>query len=138
MKKFVLAFLIFLGAIFGWWMARENRKLFELPVPVEHRQEDTQQGAIDTGRIAIGMETWQVKQALGVPEKRDVVVATKERRKEQWIYGKQCLYFTNGVLTSWQELTTNDPSNSAGTTNNEQRATSNEQRLTQFPGDRSL
>ena len=102
MKKSVFVLLIFLGIIIGVWLGIENRKLFELPVPEEQSQKDTQQG-IDMDRIAVGMETWQVKQVLGVPDKRNVVSATKNMRKEEWIYATKCLYFTNGVLTSWQE-----------------------------------
>jgi len=103
MKKALVVILIFLGFIVGIWLARENRKLFELPIPVEERQGDEQQGNIDKGRISVGMEIWQVKQALGVPEKINVVMATQDTKKEEWIYGGKCLYFTNGVLMSWQE-----------------------------------
>jgi hypothetical protein len=101
-KKAAIIILIFLGVIFGVWLARENRKLFELPVPVEESKEDTQQG-IGAGRIAVGMETWQVKEVLGIPEKRNVVLATKNVRKEEWTYDNKHLYFTNGVLTSLEE-----------------------------------
>ena len=102
MKKAAVVILIFLGFIVGIWMARENRKLFELPYPVEEKQKDLQQG-IGKDKIAVGMENWQVKEVLGVPDKRDVVLETEKMRKEQWTYGKKQLYFTNGVLTSWQE-----------------------------------
>ena len=102
MKKAAVVILILLGFIVGVWMARENRKLFELPYPVEEKQKDVQQG-IGKDRIAVGMENWQVKEVLGVPDKRDVVLETKEMRKEQWTYENKVLYFTNGVLTSWQE-----------------------------------
>ena len=99
MKKAAVVILIILGVIVGVWMGIENRKLFELPFPEKQSQKNAQQGV----EIAVGMETWQVKQALGVPDKRNVVLATKNMRKEEWIYGNRCLYFTNGVLTSWQE-----------------------------------
>ena len=102
MKKTAVVILIFLGFIVGVWMARENRKLFELPFPVDENQKDMQQG-VGIDRIAVGMETWQVMEVLGVPDNRNVVLATKKMRKEQWTYGKKQLYFTNGVLTSWQE-----------------------------------
>ncbi|MBW1739887.1 MAG: hypothetical protein JRJ42_01995 [Deltaproteobacteria bacterium] len=102
MKKSVLVFLIVLGFVVGYWLAKENRKLFELPASMELPQNNVQQ-QIDMGRIAVGMETWQVKQVLGVPEKMNVVIETQNTRKEQWIYGNKYLYFTNGVLTSWQE-----------------------------------
>lgn len=99
MKKAAVVILIIIGVIVGVWMGIENRKLFELPFPEEESQKNAQQGF----EIAVGMETWQVKQTLGVPEKRNVVLATKNMRKEEWIYGNRCLYFTNGILTSWQE-----------------------------------
>ncbi len=99
MKKAAVVILIFLGVIVGVWLGIENRKLFELPFPEKQSQKNAQQKL----EIAVGMETWQVKQALGVPEKRNVVSAAKNVKKEQWIYGNKCLYFTNGVLTSWQE-----------------------------------
>jgi len=102
MKKAAVVILILLGFIVGVWMARENRKLFELPYHVEDKQNNLQQG-IRKEKIAVGMENWQVKEVLGVPDNRDVVLETKKMRKEQWTYGKKLLYFTNGVLTSWQE-----------------------------------
>ena len=102
MKKAAVVILTFLGFIFGVWLAIENRKLFELPVPNEQSQKEVQQG-INMDRIAVGMEGWQVKEVLGIPEKRNVVLASKSIRKEEWIYGSKCLYLTNGLLTSWQE-----------------------------------
>ena len=85
MKKAAVVILIILGVIVGVWMGIENRKLFELPFPEKQSQKNAQQGV----EIAVGMETWQVKQALGVPEKRNVVLATKNMRKEEWIYGNK-------------------------------------------------
>ncbi|OEU52046.1 MAG: hypothetical protein BA872_07165 [Desulfobacterales bacterium C00003060] len=108
MKKRVLILLIFIGFLFGCWLVRENKKLFELPVPVEHRKDNIHQGNNLSGEIAIGMESWQVKQVLGIPEKRKVVIATRNMKKEQWIYGDRCLHFTNGILTSWEQVTTNN------------------------------
>ena len=102
MKKAAVVILIFLGFILGVWFARENRKLFELPVPNEESQKDMKHG-INMDKIAVGMETWQAQEVLGVPEKRDIVLTTKNTKKEQWIYSSKCLYFTNGLLTSWQE-----------------------------------
>ena len=102
MKEVAIVILIFLGFIVGVWMAIENRKLFELPFPVDENQKDMQQG-VGIDRIAVGMENWQVKEVMGVPDKRDVVLETEKMRKEQWTYGKKVLYFTNGVLISWQE-----------------------------------
>ncbi|MHC4537900.1 MAG: hypothetical protein ACYS6K_28555 [Planctomycetota bacterium] len=103
MKKALVVLLVFLGVIVGAWLARENKKLFELPIPVEERQGDKQQKNIDNGKIALGMEIWQVKEALGVPEKRNVLIATEDMRKEEWIYDSKRLYFTNGVLIRLQE-----------------------------------
>ena len=102
MKKAVIVILILLGFIVGVWMAIENRKLFELPYPEDENQKDMQQG-VGIDRIAVGMENWQVMEVLGVPDNRNVVLTTETMRKEQWTYGKKQLYFTNGVLTSWQE-----------------------------------
>jgi hypothetical protein len=99
MKKLAVIFLIVLGVIFGWWLARENRKLFELPAPAGRFQ----RAVIDKESIVIGMDTWQVKEVLGVPEKRHVVLETQEMRKEEWIYGDRHFYFTNGFLTSLKE-----------------------------------
>jgi hypothetical protein len=103
MKKALVVFLIFLGFVVGVWLWRENKRLFELPFPMEERQGDVQEGNAHKAKISVGMEIWQVKQALGVPEKRNVVMTTQDVRKEEWIYGSKCLYFTNGVLTGWQE-----------------------------------
>ena len=59
MKKAAVVILIFLGVILGVWLGIENRKLFELPVPEKQSQKNAQQEV----EIAVGMETWQVKQA---------------------------------------------------------------------------
>ena len=99
MKKLAIVFLIVLGFILGWWLARENRKVFQLAVPVER----SQKAMIDMDSIVDGMDTWQVKEVLGVPEKRNILSATQGMRKEEWIYGDTHLYFTNGFLTSWKE-----------------------------------
>ena len=103
MKKYALVLLILLGSIPGYWLARENTELFQVIGVIEQPKGDIQKKHLDMDRIAIGMETWQVKDILGVPDKMSVQVATRDMRKEHWIYGSRCLYFTNGVLTSWQE-----------------------------------
>jgi hypothetical protein len=53
--------------------------------------------------MAVGIESRQVKEVSGIPEKRNVLLATKSVRKEEWIYGSKCFNLTNSLLTPWQE-----------------------------------
>jgi hypothetical protein len=102
-KKGIFIALICLGSILGWWLAQENIEFFEAIGVVKRSREDGPARSIDKGKIAIGMETWQVKDVWGPPEKRNVETLAQGMKKEQWIYGNKSLYFTNGILTSWQE-----------------------------------
>lgn len=104
MKKHVFIFLILLGFVVGGWLAKENREFFEAMGLIERPKEDILNRCIDVSTLKIGMEGWQVQEAFGPPEKRNVEMPTQDMRKEQWIYNDKCLYFTNGVLTSWQQV----------------------------------
>ena len=104
MKKSVFIFLILLGFVVGGWLAKENREFFEVMGLIERPKQDMSSRSIDVGALKAGMEGWQVQEAFGPPEKRNVEMATQDVRKEQWIYDDKCLYFTNGVLTSWQQM----------------------------------
>jgi hypothetical protein len=54
-------------------------------------------------KIWIGMSSEMAKIVLGEPEKNNRTV-TANRVSEQWVYGLGIYYyFTNGVLTSWQD-----------------------------------
>ncbi|MDY6987139.1 MAG: hypothetical protein SWQ30_03695 [Thermodesulfobacteriota bacterium] len=103
MKKYILISLVLLASVSGWWLAQENIELFEALGLIKSSPADTPEQAIDKGKIAVGMETWQVTEALGPPEKRDVETSDLGMKKERWTYGDKSLYFTDGVLTAWQE-----------------------------------
>ncbi len=105
MKKHVLILLAVLGVAVGSWLAKENTELVRLLFPaLQPPRETIYPRPIDVNRIALGMETWQVKEVLGPPDERSVSTANQDTRKERWIYGNKCLSFTNGVLTSWQDI----------------------------------
>jgi len=103
MKKVFFIAIVFLGAVSGWWLARGNMELFEALGVVQRGQEERPKRSIDNGTMTLGLETWQVKDAFGPPDERIVEIAIQGRREEHWRYGDKWLYFTNGVLTSWQE-----------------------------------
>jgi len=103
MKKVFFMALVLLAAVSGWWLARGNMELFEAIGVVERRHEERPKRSIDNGTMTLGLEIWQVKDAFGPPEERIVEMAVQGTREEQWRYGDKWLYFTNGVLTSWQE-----------------------------------
>ena len=48
--------------------------------------------------VGIGMDTWQVKEILGSPDKRTVVLESGDVRREEWMYGNTLICFTNGFL----------------------------------------
>jgi hypothetical protein len=98
-KRVFFAVLLLLGFIFGLWLARENRQFLEAMGLIKRPQENIHERPVDWNTISIGMETWQVKEALGPPEKRKVKEKAQETRKEEWTYGEKRLYFTNGILT---------------------------------------
>ncbi len=102
MKKLFVVFLVFLGLAFGYWLALENKRLLELPVHEEGLQESAQRRRVDMEKIAVGMDIWQVKEILGIPEDRRVLPATGDTRKEEWRYGPGLFCFNNGILTSWR------------------------------------
>jgi hypothetical protein len=102
MKKAVFVLLILLGFVFGYWLARENRRLLMPTGVMQAPEEATRQQIVDMDGVAVGMDMWQVKEAWGPPEKRNIQTATPGVQKEQWVYSDKCLHFTNGVLTSWQ------------------------------------
>ncbi len=105
MKKTAIVVLIILGGVLGYWMARQNQKLFELPFPEEETQKNIRPGSVDMNQVKMGMDTWQVREILGAPDKSSVVLEEGDVRKEEWVYGSRHLYFANGILTSWQEVT---------------------------------
>ncbi len=102
MKKAVFVLLILLGCVFGYWLAHENRRLLMPTYVMQGPEEAIRQRIVDMDGVAVGMDMWQVKEAWGPPEKRNIQTATRGMQKEQWVYGDKCLHFTNGVLTSWQ------------------------------------
>jgi len=103
MKKVLFIGIVFLGAVSGWWLARGNMELFEAIGVVERRQEERPKPSIDNSTMSLGLETWQVKDVFGPPEERIVETPVQGTREEHWRYGDKWLYFTNGVLTSWQK-----------------------------------
>lgn len=52
-------------------------------------------------KIRVGMTTEQARASWGEPERINETV-TANNRREQWIYGRQYIYFNNGILTSYQ------------------------------------
>jgi len=104
MKKVFFIAFIFLGAVSGWWLAQGNKELFEALGVIRRSQEERfKWPSIDESTITLGLETWQVKDVFGPPDERTVETAVHGTRKEQWRYGDKWLYFTDGVLTSWQD-----------------------------------
>jgi hypothetical protein len=102
LKKAAVIILIVLGAVVGYWLARVNQRLFELPYQSNHTEQNGQKQAGGSKSIAVGMDTWQVKEVLGPPDERHVISEEESVKKETWIYGSRRLFFTNGFLTSWQ------------------------------------
>jgi hypothetical protein len=102
-KKVSVVVLILIGGALGYWLARQNQKLFELPHPEKSVQQIPQRPSDRFTKIAIGMDTWQVQEVLGPPEERRVISEKGQKKTEAWIYGGKTLFFTNGFLTRWQE-----------------------------------
>jgi hypothetical protein len=100
--KTAIVLLILAGGLLGYWLARENQKLFELPYPEESIQKNAEKPSGSPPVVAIGMDTWQVEEVLGPPDERHVISAAGEDRKEEWRYGNKRLLFTNGFLISQQ------------------------------------
>ena len=67
MKKLVILLLMCCGAVLGYWMARQNQKLFELPFPKEQLHPGKTDGPIAGKTVEIGMDVWQVQEILGPP-----------------------------------------------------------------------
>lgn len=103
LKKTAIVILVVFGGFAGYWLALENQRFFELPYQVKHNRPSAQKTFVDIENIAIGMDTWQVKEALGPPDKRHIVSDDGKEKKEVWTYGARRLYFVNGFLTKWQE-----------------------------------
>jgi hypothetical protein len=53
-------------------------------------------------RIQIGMTREQAIAAWGRPQRNNRTVFA-DSEQEQWVYGDTCVYFDNGVLTSFQD-----------------------------------
>jgi hypothetical protein len=102
-KKWIFAFLILIGFLSGYWLAKENTELVRLLFPSLQPPQNVYQRPIDMDSLVVGMETWQVKDVLGPPDERNVPPADQNTRRESWVYENVQLNFTNGVLTSWQE-----------------------------------
>ena len=105
MKKFIIVILIFVGAASGYWLARQNQRLFELPFPKEQlrqRHRVQEGGPSSEPAIMAGMDMWQVKEILGPPSKR-VVDTQNGAVKEIWHYENRTLFFDNGILTRSKE-----------------------------------
>jgi len=102
-KKTAVIILVVLGGLAGYWLAQENKRFFELPYREEPNRQNAQERFKGINRIVVGMDTWQVKEAIGPPDKRYVVPDDGKGKKEVWTYGGRRLYFINGFLTKWQE-----------------------------------
>jgi hypothetical protein len=102
-KKVSVVVLILIGGVLGYWLARQNQKLFELPHPEKSVQQTPQRPSDRFTKIAIGMDTWQVQEVLGPPDGRNVITESGQERTEAWRYGNKRLFFINGFLASWQE-----------------------------------
>lgn len=100
-KKMSIILLILVGVLVGSWLAWQNYKLVELLHPEKSVQQIPQQPSNRFTKIAIGMDTWQVKEVLGPPDERRV--SSDKGKKEEWRYGDKILFFNNGFLTSLQE-----------------------------------
>lgn len=97
LKNTAIVLLIVAGGCFGYFLGRQNRELFELPSGHSQKSEQGTEGV--TG-IHIGMDTWQVREMLGPPDKRIVISENQGARKVEWVYGDQHLYFVDGLLTA--------------------------------------
>lgn len=54
------------------------------------------------GKIWIGMTSQMARVVLGEPKKNNRTVNARGV-DEQWVYENEYYYFTNGVLTAWQD-----------------------------------
>ena len=98
MKKIGIILLIAVGAVLGYWLARENQKLFELPMPPIQLQDGKTGYEHQPGNIEVGMDMWQVKERWGTPTNRHILSERIGDKKEIWIYGDCQCYFENGYL----------------------------------------
>ena len=99
MNKGLIIFLVLAGTAAGYWMAQENRRLFEFV----YRSDSPMPVAGDVSRLEEGLEKWQVIQIMGAPDSRSVLADGKELKKEEWRYGGRHLIFVNGILVSWDK-----------------------------------
>jgi len=98
MRKFFIIILIGCGVALGYWLARHNQKFFELPFSEQPLQQGTAEREWEVKTVKKGMDTWEVKEILGPPEKRIVVSEKPGTAREVWIYqGRRC-DFENGIL----------------------------------------
>ena len=103
LRKSAIVIFIVLGGLVGFWLAKENQRLFELPYREEHSQPSAERPFGELPEMAVGMDTWQVKEALGPPEKRDVISEDGHGKQEVWTYRSRRLHFENGFLTRWED-----------------------------------
>jgi hypothetical protein len=98
MKKLIILLLICGGGVSGYWMARQNQKLFELPITKEQLHPGKTDGSIARKSVEIGMDMWQAQEILGLPFTRHKASESAELKKEIWTYEDRRLFFENGVL----------------------------------------
>ena len=110
MKKGIIVFLILIGATLGYWMAKKNWKLFELAYRSENPNPPALSVKPDVNRLKRGLEKWQVKEIMGVPDSRRGLSDNRGERKkerEEWRYGTMRLLFADGILLSWDKSAVN-------------------------------
>lgn len=103
MKKGLIVGLAMLGAGLGYWMAQENWRLFEVAHPVGQVAIRDRPVDYDFASLERGLETWQVKEFMGPPDSRSVLEGKEAENREEWRYGDRRLFFSDGVLVSWDE-----------------------------------
>lgn len=111
MKKGIIVFLILVGATLGYWMAKKNWKLFEVAYRSEKPNLHALSAKPDVNQLKPGLEKWQVKEIMGVPDSRRVPpdnrAEEREKEREEWRYGTMRLLFADGILLSWDKSAVN-------------------------------
>lgn len=99
MQKILIIILVLFGLTLGYWLSRQNQKLFELPIPESQFQQGMRADQTGPKAVEIGMDMWEVEEILGAPDKRMVISDNAADKKEAWFYKGKTLYFSNGFMT---------------------------------------
>jgi outer membrane protein assembly factor BamE (lipoprotein component of BamABCDE complex) len=104
MQKILIIILVLLGLTLGYWLSRQNQKLFELPIPESQFQQGMRADQTGPKAVEIGMDMWEVKEILGEPDKRIVISDKAGDKREAWFYKGKNIYFSNGFMTHREDV----------------------------------